>query len=258
MENRMLLDRGRFPETPIRVQELSLLGDQFDRSPNMSGERRLAIEDLINLVAERKMNRIPIYPIGLRKLRILLARIQKGPWLFGIPKRAIETFFSAGQKVLEDMEQHLITYEEIRLWTGTAWPIIRQLPEDGLKEKILTILTSCHDYYVLMKNSMRPKGDPIECGEGKNLCNRCGQCCIGPAEGPLSWRKEEILRWERDGRDDIFYFTAPVGPIDVPRASSLRFLICPFLRFNPSGLGLCLIHPVKPKECLEFVCNTHS
>ncbi len=186
-----------------------------------------------------------------------MAEIQKGPWPAGIPGKAIKTFLSAGMKVLRNMERNCTTYKEIRLWAGTSWPVISRLSEDGLKEAILTILISCHDYYVLTKNAMRPKRGPSGSTGIESPCKRCGQCCIGPAKGPLSWRKEEIIGWEEENRDDILYFTAYSGPLDVPRASCLKFLTCPFLRFNQGGLGLCLIHPLKPKECLEFVCDNH-
>jgi Fe-S-cluster containining protein len=77
---------------------------------------------------------------------------------------------------------------------------------------------------------------------------------VGEACGPISSSPTEIAQWQALGREDLLYFTLPDSCDVTHRAHRLHFDACPFLRFPEPGSGLCLIHPVKPLICREFLC----
>jgi Fe-S-cluster containining protein len=114
-------------------------------------------------------------------------------------------------------------------------------------------LLALHDTYVLGRNrDILPLKEELQ---EESTCRRCGLCCIGPAEGPISTSPADLSRWDAMGRDDLLYFTR-FGPAGALRARSLEFPCCPFLRFSAKKKnGHCLVHPVKPLVCRQFVCG---
>jgi hypothetical protein len=118
-------------------------------------------------------------------------------------------------------------------------------------------LLALHDQYVLTRNVQCFQAVPLDESRGEgdlNDCRQCGECCIGPATGPISTSPADIRLWESLERDDLLYYTLPGSSSASVCAESLNFLACPFLRFSESGRGVCLVHPVKPLICREFVC----
>jgi len=105
------------------------------------------------------------------------------------------------------------------------------------------------------------EGVRIETGMEDFLCQQCGQCCRS-----LDYHKEltteDVVRWERLGRNDILKWVRRVdgqaGRVSgyriwtVPGTTQLAE-VCPFLRKIPSqNRWACLIHDVKPGICRQY------
>ena len=140
--------------------------------------------------------------------------------------------------------------------------------QDRLEKSIAwewdAILLTVHDIYIESKNRECSEKGRVHAGDFGEGCRECGECCIGPAAGPISTSPKDIAFWEAADRDDILYFTLsdPKGPMNNEvkggRARAFHFEACPFLRFSKTNKGRCLIHPVKPAICREFICRDAS
>lgn len=222
----------------------------------MTKGNALTIEELINIVAAKEENRIPLRPIHSKEADNLLRKIRARSEILGDLGLPWEEFIIAFIRTSTKMDRGSARYIDICLLVEYAGPFIIGLIDEDLRDEISSLLISLHDRYVLEKSLSSNWVRSNNYNESEGSCIRCGQCCIGPAEGPLSWRDDEILKWEIGGRDDILYFTASGSPYKGRKARTLEFLVCPFLRFETPLLGLCLIHPVKPWECIEFSCKS--
>ena len=136
-----------------------------------------------------------------------------------------------------------------------AYLSIRDRLEKALAEKLDGMLLAVHDLYITFKNRECFEKGRVHAGDSGEGCRQCGECCIGPASGPISTSPKDIAFWEAAGRDDILYFTLSNPGSDETRAKEFHFEACPFLRFSRENKGRCLIHPVKPAICREFVCR---
>jgi Fe-S-cluster containining protein len=93
-------------------------------------------------------------------------------------------------------------------------------------------------------------------------CKQCGKCCLNLRDAfETCATEEDVLFWEKEGREDILSWVDPIplgddhfiydiwiSPItgdDVQR--------CPWLRKLPKkDKYICRIHDVKPRHCKEF------
>jgi Fe-S-cluster containining protein len=92
-------------------------------------------------------------------------------------------------------------------------------------------------------------------------CKRCGTCCsLLGIEYELYVDQADVRRWERQGRDDILAWVAPVVygdreydfPVD-PGTGDEVVGDCPFLERDPlRGTTRCLIHDTRPRDCAVF------
>ncbi len=124
--------------------------------------------------------------------------------------------------------------------------------EPKLEEALLRL----HDAYVVSRNgnSPLPKESRTAAWEGVRGCMECGECCVGEASGPLSTSPLDISLWEKLGREDLLYHTEK-GAWGRSSRMEGHYTCCPFLRFTTPSKGICLIHPVKPLICREFLCE---
>jgi len=118
----------------------------------------------------------------------------------------------------------------------------------GPRIELNRLVLALHDLYVAGRNREAP-GTSLPAG-AKGSCAQCGQCCMGPARGPLSTSPLDLAFWKSLEREDLLHHTR----LD-PKGESEDFAACPFLRFSWEGKGVCLIHPVKPFICREFLCQ---
>jgi Fe-S-cluster containining protein len=92
-------------------------------------------------------------------------------------------------------------------------------------------------------------------------CKRCGRCCeVLGIEYDLYVDKEDVRRWQREGRDDILAWVAPA----VYRENEYEFPVdpttgdevvgeCPFLDKTAHGdITFCLIQDTRPRDCRKF------
>lgn len=93
-------------------------------------------------------------------------------------------------------------------------------------------------------------------------CKQCGKCCLNLRDAfETCATEEDVLFWEKEGREDILAWVDPIplgdeqfiydiwiSPTtgdDVPR--------CPWLRKRPKkDKYICRIHDVKPQHCREY------
>jgi hypothetical protein len=119
----------------------------------------------------------------------------------------------------------------------------------------LELLLGLHDLYVSSKNKVSSPPVSPSGPAPDQRCRRCGACCSGEGTGPISSSPVDLIRWVVLGRDDVLYYTELGWPGDVDDLRGLLYNVCPFLRFDGEAIGLCLIHPVKPIQCREFLCG---
>lgn len=140
------------------------------------------------------------------------------------------------------------------------WEIKHKLLGGACLE-IEELLLGIHDAYVKERNKEDSLPRPLFAGqvrkEGVAACRQCGECCKGPASGPLSSSPVDLALWEKLGREDLLYHTLR-GAWRPSKELAEHWAACPFLRFSGRGEGVCLIHPVKPLVCREFLCGKSS
>jgi hypothetical protein len=127
--------------------------------------------------------------------------------------------------------------------------------DERLDEDLRATILALHDHYVIMRNGEARELHPNSTSQNGNACKQCGECCIGPAMGPISTSPLDLELWRDLDRDDLLHYTL----VDTNRVEesirSLAFECCPFLRFTRAEQGFCLVHPVKPRICVEFTCE---
>jgi Fe-S-cluster containining protein len=95
-------------------------------------------------------------------------------------------------------------------------------------------------------------------------CSRCGKCCTNPSfQGNLMATGEDVLRWQREGRQDILRFAAVLpGPPDNPVADlwvdtekrDKERERCPFVRKDRGQHTYrCTIYDTRPQVCRDYV-----
>lgn len=194
---------------------------------------------------------LPLLEASLEELGNRLGQFFEGSGLSrGIPDGLFpcglrEAFRKRGYWAMEDL---LGYYLEVR----------RRLLPKALRE-LEELLLAIHDAYIRERNQESRPPEPFSQehtrsdGEG-GKCRQCGQCCKGPASGPLSSSPIDLALWEKLGREDLLYYTLR-GAWRPSEKSVQQWAACPFLRFSARGDGVCLVHPVKPIVCREFLCG---
>jgi Fe-S-cluster containining protein len=93
-------------------------------------------------------------------------------------------------------------------------------------------------------------------------CNQCGKCCTNPNYmGTLFADGADVIRWRKEGRDDILRYAYVPG--DEPDASADLWIDswnggkelyrCPFVRKNPnSPKHRCTIYETRPQVCRDY------
>jgi Fe-S-cluster containining protein len=97
-------------------------------------------------------------------------------------------------------------------------------------------------------------------------CTNCGKCCTNANYmGTLSATKEDVDRWQREGRHDILRFVfvlglsgrngMPYADLWVDRDHDDRErLRCPFVRkVKGQNRYLCKIYETRPQVCKDYV-----
>jgi len=102
-------------------------------------------------------------------------------------------------------------------------------------------------------------------------CRRCGKCCI-ELWGTISATKEDLARWQKEGRKDILKYVSLFTTNGWCRGDRIPSMIdeiigadfgvspktdddtkkCPFLKRERSGKFTCLIQETKPSICKTF------
>jgi len=88
-------------------------------------------------------------------------------------------------------------------------------------------------------------------------CKRCGKCCV-KFTGTLSATKEDILRWRKEGRDDIIAYVYFMGDdwgdlFFHPETGGEIHDRCPFLRkIRNKNEYKCMIEETKPEVCRNY------
>lgn len=156
-------------------------------------------------------------------------------------------FIRRGYSAMEDL---LRAYMEIR----------DKLPA-GASLELEELLLGIHDAYVRQRNQELCLQEPLFFEESStdraSGCRQCGECCKGPASGPLSTSPIDLALWEKLGREDLLHYTLK-GVWTPSEKIDQQWAACPFLRFSRNGEGICLVHPVKPMVCREFSCRKSS
>lgn len=189
---------------------------------------------------------------------------------------------------MEELETRLVEFSE---YFGFFWGILNGFSPSGLRgafqkrgyvameellkgylairDKLLQeavlelerLLLGMHDAYVRERNQQSPQLKPFSKEhprrDGELECSQCGECCKGPASGPLSTSPVDLALWKNLGREDLLYHTSQ-GVGKASEKSHQQWAACPFLRFSKLGEGVCLVHPVKPLLCREFFCQEPS
>ncbi len=92
-------------------------------------------------------------------------------------------------------------------------------------------------------------------------CQQCGLCCT-KYSGGLTAKAQDIVRWRREGREDIlkhvFIFESGGeimgGDIWLNPRTGRKMGACPFLK-KRGGKSVCLIHDTKPGVCRKYPFN---
>ena len=99
-------------------------------------------------------------------------------------------------------------------------------------------------------------------------CNRCGKCCTYPRfMGTLFAIKEDLLRWEDEGREDILsYANIFYDKEGEPSSADLwvkhdgeELSRCPFVRKDRNKTThSCTIYDTRPTICQEYPAFTKN
>lgn len=97
----------------------------------------------------------------------------------------------------------------------------------------------------------------------KFKCVQCGRCCLRyGSDIPAS--EKDMLRWEDEGRKDIFRYAIPFLRNGRRDGAHLWFdpetrrqlIYCPFLK-KKGEKYFCLIQDTKPRYCRDYICRKH-
>jgi len=93
-------------------------------------------------------------------------------------------------------------------------------------------------------------------------CTQCGKCCTKTSYmESLQATGEDVLRWRREGRNDILRFAYVLGRPDDPWAdlwvdahTGRERSRCPFVKKVPgTNRYLCSIYETRPQVCRDYV-----
>ena len=80
--------------------------------------------------------------------------------------------------------------------------------------------------------------------ENSNNCKHCGSCCIVDTINIV--KKDDIKRWEKEGRRDILEHVRMAGDVPIGFKKSK----CPF--YDNTKNKRCSIEETKPEVCKRF------
>jgi Fe-S-cluster containining protein len=91
-------------------------------------------------------------------------------------------------------------------------------------------------------------------------CSMCGKCCTNVSfMETLIATGEDVLRWQREGREDILRFAFILGEPDNPYADlwiddeEREHKRCPFVRkVRGSKRYYCTIYETRPRVCRDY------
>lgn len=88
-------------------------------------------------------------------------------------------------------------------------------------------------------------------------CQQCGSCCEKYGNS-IQASAQDVMRWEREGREDILKHVIPFGVNGSLFGGELWFSEegeklgrCPFLR-KKGREGFCAIQETKPEVCRKY------
>ena len=92
----------------------------------------------------------------------------------------------------------------------------------------------------------------VETEMEKFRCIQCGHCCLELDAYSTTAHKEDILRWQKEGRGDILEYVVG-GDLWISPRTDRDVNRCPWLRKLPNeNRYICRIHDTKPKLCREY------
>lgn len=217
----------------------------------------LRIEAFLNSMGSVYKGRIPLICETLEGLKSRWASLQDALWRRVPETSSVRAFVREMCTALRGLKERSLRYEDLSTLVQ-LYEACKGEFDEGLDEALGRCVLALHDVYVIRRNDEAGAYGAVPSDQTEETCRQCGECCIGPAEGPISTSPTDLSVWEILGRDDLLYYTLP-GSCEVSqRASSLAFYACPFLRYIEPNLGLCLVHPVKPSVCTDYSCTASS
>lgn len=92
-----------------------------------------------------------------------------------------------------------------------------------------------------------------------SACTRCGKCCLKKDYMlSLSATAKDVVRWRKEGRDDILRYVDHVnmGFYDLWFDNGKELDRCPFLRKDRGAASYrCTIHNTRPEVCRSYPAN---
>lgn len=92
---------------------------------------------------------------------------------------------------------------------------------------------------------------------GDPRCACCGNCCEAFG-GHLNASKQDLERWQREGREDLLSRVNRLGWIWVDPVTKARQDLCPFILKIDDEKKICSINETKPAMCRAYPTLAHS
>ena len=92
---------------------------------------------------------------------------------------------------------------------------------------------------------------------GETRCACCGNCCEAFG-GHLNASKQDLERWQREGREDLLSRVNRLGWIWVDPVTKERIELCPFIHKLDAERSVCAINDTKPAICRDYPTLAHG
>lgn len=91
----------------------------------------------------------------------------------------------------------------------------------------------------------------------ENRCACCGRCCEAFG-GHLHASKQDLERWQHEGREDLLRRVNRLGWIWVDPETKFREECCPFILKIDAERSVCSINETKPAICRAYPTLAHG